>query len=256
MKSSVEPLIFDRFDTMSQKTSHKTHAMFEDSTPTDSRDSYAFYLNESSGIQFEHLARFSQPLLELFDVEPHHWRLPTSIPNDVQLLDTYSAALAAAEMFWSYFTLDEHTRKRFLPELKSYFIGAEPLPHEEADFLLLVDCMRVQWTKLVGEIDVTVQPGRQPSMVDTGNQPDLETLALFGEPLMEDPALLEDPDALEAIMERVGDYWGLASAASDDRDALLDVIVARHANAELTESDLRDEAAKMLARYDELFTNE
>ncbi len=256
MKSSAEPLIFDRFDTMSQKTSRKAHAMFEDSNPTDSRDSYSFYLNESSGIRFEHLARFSQPLLELFDVEPHHWRLPNSIPDDAQLLDTYSAALAAAEMFWSYFTLDEHTRKRFLPELKSYFIGAEPLPHEEADFLLLVDCMRLQWTKLVGEIDVSMQPGRQSSMMEVGDQPDLETLALFGEPLMDDPTLLEDPDALEAIMERVADYWELANASEEDRDTLLEGIVMRHRDDHRSASDIRDEAAKMLARFDSLFTND
>ena len=233
----------------------KTNTMFEGSARADARDSYAFYLNETSGICFEHLARFCQPMLELFDVDPHHWRLPNSVPDDPQLLDAYTSALAAAEMFWSYFTLDPSVRKRFLPELKAYFIGATPLPHEEADFLLLVDCMREQWTSLGEDVGRTARPSTTHSAVADDDIPELETLALFGEPLIADPALLEDPDRLDAVMSLVHDYWELARAGTSEFERMLDALVHKHGRTREDRIRLRGEAQEMVERYNELFTN-
>jgi hypothetical protein len=232
---------------------HESNVMRDSSAEARSGASYQFYLDELSGISFERLARFSQPLLELFDVEPHHWRLPRAVPSDRQLLDAYTSALAAAEMFWSYFTLDEAVRRRFLPELKAYFVGAEPMPHEEADFLLLVDCMRVQWEQLGGSA-VGDETHRSVGALIAGDVvPDLETLALFGEPLMGDPELYDNPDKLDEIMTRVQDYWLLAHTRLEQYEQRLDEIVARHGNSPAEMEHVRVEAESMVARFRELF---
>lgn len=233
--------------------------MFEGSASSDARASYTFYLKESSGIRFQLLARFAQPMLELFDVEPHHWSLPESVPDDDQLLEVYSSALAAAEMFWSYFTLDVEMRKRFLPELKSYFIGATPVPHEEADFLLLVDCMRTEWEKISTENGFVLDRANAMKVLrsetaENSQAPDLETLALFGEPLMDDPALLEDPDRLGEIMTLVNDYWNLARADAASYPVMLKHIVQKHGHSAAERKKLTVQAQQMVARYRKLFT--
>jgi len=226
--------------------------MFKGRAEADASATYKFYLDDSSGIPFDQLARFSQPLLELFDVEPHHWRLPRRIPADIQLLDAYTSALAAAEMFWSYFTLDSGLRRKFLQELKSYFIGSEPLPHEEADFLLLVDCMRVQWQQIGGEIQIDDRPHQ--ALSSENSLPDLETLALFGEPLMEARDLYDDPDRLDEIMTRVQDYWRLANTGVDHYDEMLNSIVDRHGTSHEDRRRVRAEASMMVVRHRELFS--
>lgn len=235
--------------------SYESSTMRDSSAKAEPGASYRFYLDELSGISFERLARFSQPLLELFDVEPHQWRLPRAVPSDHQLLDAYTSALAAAEMFWSYFTLDEDVRRRFLPELKAYFVGPEPMPHEEADFLLLVDCMRVQWELVGGATTLNGTHDRVRIGLEPDVAPDLETLALFGEPLMGDPQLYDDPDKLDEVMTRVHDYWLLANTGAQQYGQRLEEVVARHTGSTKDAGAIRAEAESMVARYRELFAS-
>lgn len=229
--------------------------MHNDTSSSNERSSYEFFLKESSGIPFEQLAEFSQPLLELFDVDPHHWSLPKQVPDNDELVQSYASALAAAEVFWSYFTLDHEVRKRFVPELKSYFIGNDPAPHEQADFMLLVGCMEGQWLKVTGGRATSGPVGRVVSDLNAASPSNatLETLALFGEPLMDSPELLEDPDQLESIMARIGDYWALAHCQPENLEAELQRLIYRYADSASDRLKIEQEARKMLERYDLLF---
>lgn len=228
-----------------------------DTKTSDPRDSYEFFLSERSGISFDQLAAFSRPLLELFDVDPHHWDMPRTIPTEPELLDSYSSALAAAEVFWSYFTLDTGIRKKFTPELRAYFIGSEPAPHEIADFTLLISCMEAQWLKVTGGRRVptpTSNPLDLPVVESESDQ--LEVLALFGEPLMEDHDCLDDPDELESVMQRINAYWQLAHASDAEFDARLLELVNRFSDASRSKEFVRDEALRMVERYNLLFREE
>ncbi|MCB0720176.1 MAG: hypothetical protein KDD65_17135 [Bacteroidetes bacterium] len=228
-----------------------------DDKSTSSRDSYEFFLSERNGIPFEQLAAFAQPLLELFDVDPHHWKLPKRIPAEAELLDSYSSALAAAEVFWSYFTLDIPLRKKFTPELRAYFVGDDPAPHEEADFSLLISCMEEQWLKVTGGRPVPAPLGSPIEFPVSRDEPEqLEVLALFGEPLLEDPECLSDPDKLEFAMERINAYWRLAHTEKPAFNDTLDEIVKAFSRSGMSDKEIRDEALLMVERYTLLFRDD
>ncbi len=227
-------------------------------TSSNPRDSYEFFLSERSGIPFDQLAAFSQPLLELFDVDPHHWELPRDVPAEPELLDSYSSALAAAEVFWSFFTLDVDVRKKFVPELRAYFIGPEPAPHEIADFTLLISCMEAQWLKVTGGRSVPT-PTNNPldlPIEEDAESSQLETLALFGEPLMEDLSCLADPDSLESVMQRINAYWQLAHTSEPEFEQALRNLVRRFANGVQPKSEVKAEALRMVERYNLLFRDD
>ncbi len=81
----------------------------------------------------------------------------------------------------------------------------------------------------------------------------MEARALFAQPLLEHE---DDPDALDAAMERADDYWTLAQLRGLERDAFLDELVEANAlDADEAEA-IRAEARQMLARFQSLFPNQ
>jgi hypothetical protein len=78
----------------------------------------------------------------------------------------------------------------------------------------------------------------------------MEARALFAQPLLE---RVDDPDTLEATMERADDYWTLAQLQGLERDAYLDEIVEANAIDADEATAIRAEAERMLLRFQTLF---
>jgi hypothetical protein len=82
---------------------------------------------------------------------------------------------------------------------------------------------------------------------------EIDARALFAQPLLDDPATLVDPAALEAAMERANAYWSLAQQPEPEQDHALRETVAALANGHGNLSAVEAEARRMIARFRALF---
>lgn len=237
------------------------------------------YLDDAMGIRFDALSRFATPLFELYGVD-----LQASFANRLdenhapEEVHTLVTVLDTTRLFWSYFSLDEAAQRRHRPAFKHCLIGAAPDADAEASFNELVAMMREQWTALPASmrahactsIASTLPPFEQlieqhANPVQHASAPPVngygpqqleqpEALALFAQPLLDDPAVHADAEVLEARMARATAYWELAHAAPSDRPHQLEALVARFAEDPNEREHLRNEARTMLDRFEELFS--
>lgn len=230
----------------------------------------ALAANET-GLLFESLALFAQPLFELYDLDPAEAFALHTDPDSAD--EATVAVLEAARVLWAYFSLDDNDRAERHPALADFLLGPEATAEDTADLGLLIDTMEGHWDALAPEdLDLAaaddhpvldfdallahpaflhpeIHPATQRTYGAEGLS-EMEARALFAQPLLE---RLDDPDDLDAAMERADEYWTLAQLRGVTYDARLDDFVDAFALNADEAVRLRAEAETMKARFQSLF---
>lgn len=129
---------------------------------------YMFY-HHQTGIHFEALVQFAQPLFELYNIP-----LP-STPDDLEEFDLHDmtkvlATLETSRLLWAYFLLDEEAQYYHLSELSTRMIGLDASLDAYAHFVTLLDLMAEGWQEMT-------PPRREAAMQVPGYRlPNFETL--------------------------------------------------------------------------------
>ena len=232
----------------------------------------ALVTNET-GLRFESLALFAQPLFELYDLDPaaafelHQHREEAD--------ETTVAVLEAARVLWAYFSLPEAERSARYGALGLFLLGPEATDEDEADLDTLLDMLESHWEALTPE-DLALAADDEHPVLDfdallahpafappegTATRrtygPDrlseMEARALFAQPLLEPHT---DPDDLDAAMERADEYWTLARLHGVEREVYLDELVEALAIDEEEAEAIRAEALAMTERFRSLFPDQ
>jgi hypothetical protein len=228
-------------------------------------------VDNETGVRFESLALFADPLFELYDLDAGAAFELHASPDEAD--ETTVAVMEAARLLWAFFSLPASERAARRATLTAWLAGPDATPEDEADLDALLDAVESHWSTLTDD-DVALAEDVEAETLDfdgllahpafvppTGERagertfgPDglseMEARALFAQPLLE---RVEDPDALEATMERADDYWTLAQLRGLERDALLDEIVGANAIDADEAAAIRAEAEEMLLRFRTLF---
>jgi hypothetical protein len=239
--------------------------------PLDVTQKARVFVNEDTGVRFESLVLFAEPLFELYDLDATDAFDLRSSPGSAD--EATVAVLEAGRLLWAYFSLPAGARDKYHDALADQLLGPDHAPDEEADFEMVLDRMQEQWDMLepedrelaegVGARTLTFEellvhpafaapiPAREEGV---GYGPDrlseLEAQALFAQPLLDAAA---EPEAMEAAMERANAYWELAKRPRDERESGVKAIVQAYASAAAERDLLKQEALQMLQRFDALF---
>lgn len=241
--------------------------------PLDADDAYAerrkrlldAVVSGETGVQFESLALFAEPLFTLYDLEPGDAFAALTDPSAVS--DDVVALLETARVLWAFFSLPVSERAHRRQALAAQLVGEEPDPDEWLDLEGVIESVEVHWKALSrSEIEMAEDTGHptldfdgllaHPAFrIETDPDPahagfgegglsETEARALFAQPLLDSPEVLLDEDAFEGAISRADAYWQAA---------------ARGLSAEAVVGELDDERATleearmMLARHAELF---
>lgn len=240
------------------------------------REALDVYLTGRSGIRFEALIRFAGPLFDLYDV---NWRVndrKDTLSRDRDELATMVAILDTARLLWAFMELDDREHLNLLPKLEDALLGPRAGDEERSNLLVLLSLLEEHWASFSPEqrreaLDTTgyalptfdmlldEYQGRQPLPTRhraTNGPDDLdlpEALATFARPLLDDPAIAEQPDLLENRIERAQAYWDLATSDEAEFDRQLQRILETFADTEREQASIRKEAHRMVARFHKLF---
>lgn len=225
-----------------------------------------------TGVQYEALALFAEPLFTLYELDPADAFLLRSAPDDVP--EDVIALLETARMLWAFFSLPPAERAQRRQRLAAQLVGEDPTEDDWLNLDGLLEAAEVHWQALLPEeieaaqqtghetlsFDALLQhpafhvgaPAEDPAHAGYGPQglSELEARALFAQPLLDDEAVMTDPDAFEAALARSDLFWSLAQQGPA---ADLDAFVAEHARSPEEAERLRGEAWQMITRYRHLF---
>ncbi len=227
-----------------------------------------------TGVQFESLALFAEPLFALYDLDAADAFRLRSEPEAVA--DDTVALLETARVLWAFFSMPPAERAHKRPALAAQLVGEDPSEDDWVSIDGLLETAEIHWQALLPEEvemaqDVEAETlgfdallhhpafrvGPETDDATTAGFGDdslseVEARALFAQPLLESPDVMSDPDAFEDALTRADDYWALARSAPDD-EAAADRFADEHAATAGEKPALRDEALRMLRRYRELF---
>ena len=227
-----------------------------------------------TGVQFEALALFAEPLFALYDLDAAAaFRLRTE-PDAVA--DDAVALLETARVLWAFFSMPPQERAHKRQALAAQLVGEDPTEEDWVDLDGLLGTVEVHWQALLPEEREAAQTTGHPTLAfdDLLHHPafrvgleaddathagfgadglsEVEARALFAQPLLDDPATIADADAFEAALARADDYWALARSSADP-DADARAFAQEHGASEDEAERLRAEARAMIDRYRELF---
>src|SRR5690554_4763789 len=235
------------------------------------------YLSGQSGIKFDVLARFAEPLLDLYELEPRSGLERGSEARSASELAMMLSVLETARLFWAFLLLDPAEADLHLPEFEARLLGDEASEEDRMDFIELIRVMQEQMEAMgesarraaevpehplpcfeelldrygllhSSDATVAVSPRFGPNQLEL---PD--ALALFARPLLDDLGIEQDPDALEEALARANAYWDLAQAAPEEFDRLLYTIKRSFATNRAEADRIEAEARLMVARFHSLF---
>ena len=226
-----------------------------------------------TGVQFESLALFAEPLFTLYDLDAADaFRLRTD-PDAVA--DDTVALLETARVLWAFFSMPRSERAHQRQALAAQLVGEEQGEEDWVNLEGLIETAEIHWQALLPEeVEAAQRTGHEtldfeallhhpafrvgPEETDAthagfgeGGLSEIEARALFAQPLLDDPETVADPDAFEAALARADDYWALAHTAGGDPDAAAAAFAREHADGD--EAAVRDEARRMIDRFRELF---
>ncbi len=221
-----------------------------------------------TGVQYESLALFAEPLFGVYELDAADaFRLRTE-PDAVA--DDTVALLETARVLWAFFSLPPQERSHKRPALAAQLVGDDPSEEDWMGLDGLLQTVEVHWQALLPEEIEAAQSTGHPVLgfdellhhpaFRVGPEDDdathagygeaglseIEARAQFAQPLLEDPALMDDPDAFEDALQRADAYWALARDAGPDAEA---------AAKEFADGDAGEEseALEMIQRFRELF---
>ena len=219
-----------------------------------------------TGVQFESLALFAEPLFTLYELDPAQ---AFSLKTDpAQADDEVVALMEAARVLWAFFSLSPSSRAHRRQALAAQLVGEDAEPDDMLDMEGVIEAAEVHWQALLPEeiemaqntghpvldfdallhhpaFRIETEPDPAHAGFGSGELSETEARALFAQPLLDDPEVMLDPDAFDSALERADAYWEAA------RTGLEPANVARHL-ADGGDADV-EEAQRMIARYGELF---
>lgn len=232
-------------------------------------------LSGETGVQFEALALFSEPLFSLYEVDASGaFQLQTD-PAGVG--DDVVALLETARVLWAFVSLSPSERAKRRPQLAAQLVGEDPSEEDWVGLDGLVETASIHWQALLPEeIDAAQATGhdtlgfdallRHPAFrvgpesedathagFGSDSLSETEARALFAQPLLEDPEVLIDPDAFEDALARADDYWQLARETDGDAAPAARAWAEAHASAPQDVAPLAAEAERMVERFRTLF---
>ena len=232
-------------------------------------------LDGETGVQFEPLALFAEPLFSLYDLDVADAFRLRSEPEAVA--DDTVALLETARVLWAFFSLEPAARAHKRSALAAQLVGDDPDAEDWLGLDGLLETTEVHWQALLPEeVEAAQDTGHEVCDFDAllhhpafrvgpededathaGYGPDslseTEARALFAQPLLDDPDVLTDPDAFEDALERADDYWALAQKAGPEIDDAADAWAEDHAATKADRKPLAAEAATMIRRFRDLF---
>ncbi len=227
------------------------------------------YRSGKSGIQYQKLQQFVQPILAHYQIE-----LDASFADDVtpENLDDMTLMLdifETASILWDYCCLAPDAKSGAFKNLQDSLIGPHPEREDLVQFPILVASMEEQWEALSEGMQHQAAPTIMP-MADMGpdtpavstngaahygpDQLDIpEAFALFSRPLLENDALFEDPESLDDVMCKAQAYWDLAHLSEKEQSSVMRSVLNKFTSAAQHLDDLHNEALAMIKRFHELF---
>jgi hypothetical protein len=244
------------------------------------QESLDTYLNDESGVRFRALAHFAEPLFDLYDIDLSATLGAAPEARDEDEMATLLAVLETARLLWAYFGLPDEAQDRYRDDLEAYLLGPDAEAGAADSLQELLDAMEAQWEAMPPHMrssaedvegyalppfedlleafapaDTDVQ-GPGPMQGPDGDMEGPEAMALFAQPLLEDPEVQTDPDALEERMTRATAYWELAQLPPDEREEQVDALKDQFAESDAERDEIEAEAERMVDRYHELFATE
>lgn len=228
-------------------------------------------VSNETGIRFESLALFAQPLFDLYDLDAAAAFELLANPDEAD--EATIAVMEAARLLWAYFSLPPTQRAARHGALAEFLLGPGATEEDEDDLDRLLDTVESHWEALTPE-DLELAADDEhpvldfdallahPAFVPPEGAPatqrtygadqlsEMEARALFAQPLLE---ALDDPDEFDAAMERADEYWTLAQLRGVEREAYLHDLVDALAVDAAEAEQIRAEAERMVARFQALF---
>ena len=226
-----------------------------------------------TGVQYESLALFAEPLFSLYELDAEDAFRLRSSPESVG--DDTVALLETARVLWAFLSMPPAERAHKRQALAAQLVGEDPTEEDWISLDGLVETGEIHWQALLPEEVAAAQDTGHatlgfdellhhpafrvgPEAEDAthagfgdASLSEVEARALFAQPLLESPEVMADADAFEAALARADDYWTLARSASGPADA--EAFARQHATDDAEHAALRDEALAMIERYRELF---
>ncbi|HEX7071965.1 MAG TPA: hypothetical protein VF190_14215, partial [Rhodothermales bacterium] len=222
----------------------------------------------ATGIAYNDLLRFAEPLFELYELD-FRSAADRKRDRDAEEIAGLLAVLDLARLLWAYFQLDSAEMDVAHDHLRTALIGAEPDPDEEQALNDLLELMQERWIELR---DTAARPPEGfvlPPFADllrdfershaedaaTGfpMSTDLpDALASFALPLLESTNL-EDPAEVDDALARAQAYWELAQTSGPAYKSRLEGLAERFASNRRSAEAVRREAETMTRRYRDLF---
>ena len=221
-----------------------------------------------TGVQYESLALFAEPLFGVYELDAADAFRLRAEPDAVA--DDTVALLETARVLWAFFSLPPSDRAHKRAALAAQLVGDDPSEEDWMGLDGLLETVEIHWQALLPEEIEAAQSTGHPVLgfddllhhpaFRVGSEEDdathagygdsglseIEARAQFAQPLLEDPALMGDPDAFEDALQRADAYWALARDAGPDAQA---------AAREFAEGDAQEEsqALDMIQRFRQLF---
>ncbi len=227
------------------------------------------FLNGETGVPFEALALFAEPLFDLYEVELRAPLSEARATRDAEELASLLAVLETARLLWAYFLLDAAERRAHAYTLEAHLLGPDALGEDSTQFRQLLHALEEYWTNVTRRAEETEVPGYAlppfevllsqyaAAVPATRYGPDAldlpEALALFTQEVIDASDAHDDPDALDAAMERAHDYWELAHTPAPAFEEYLDEIKTAYGGTRAGKERIEREARRMVARFYELF---
>jgi hypothetical protein len=232
------------------------------------------YVDGRSGIDFDVLALFAEPLFELYQLDLRNVRSSRSKQIDEEELAGLIAVLDTARLLWSFFSLDDDNARPALERLQTALVGPRPSEDEQLDFHSLLGIMEDQWDAIephereaaMSNSEFVLPPFDQlladynaEAIEESAERygPDgleaAEALAVFARPLLDEPGVEGDPERLDEAMDRAQAFWDLALAPESERETMLTMILKAFGGHPDTDRAIRAEAERMVRRFFELF---
>lgn len=217
-----------------------------------------------TGVQFDALALFAEPLFTLYDLDPAEAFVLRAPEGDVD--EEAVALMETARVLWAFFSLPPAERARRRSALAAQLIGENPSDDDWVSLDALLDAAEIHWQALLPDEIAAAQATGSPTLdfdalvlhpvfrvgddaPDAGVGPDglsdVEARALFAQALLDDTA--DDPDAFESAVARADVYWSLVTGPAPE--AALDAYAETQPDA----ATVRAEGRRMLAHYRRLF---
>lgn len=244
----------------------------------DLREALDAFLNGETGIRFEALATFAEPLFDLYEVDPRETLTTLDGQRATEEAATLLSVLEMARLLWAYCGLTPEEQATHLPALCQCLLG--PQPTDEALQALddLLEMMQQQWdgmdpfkraaaedmpgfavpslAQLLADMEDADGPSRAAAAdaaypTESFDLP--EAFAHFVQPLLDDPRVHADAERLEDVMARAQAYWELAQVPGDEYEERLCALVKLHAPDPAARHALRVEAERMVQHFFALF---